>query len=602
MKFLISIQSEKIKRKLIKVTSYKKSKEIYLPHIEKLLEIDLGTGKTKSKAIEKEIASKYIGGRGIGVKLLYDMLSPNIDPLSCENVLIFATGPLTGSVVPLSGRHVVVSKSPLTGTIFDSSAGGFFGRELRRSGFDVVIIKGASEKPVYIEIDDGNIDIKDAKNIWGKNVKESTTALSSEGFKVSCIGKAGEKLIPMSSIMSEYSHACGRGGLGAVMGSKKLKAIIVRGSRSIEISDNEKMEKYIAEAMRLLKASPVASKGLAYYGTPSLVNLINAMRIMPTDNFRKIHFENAYKVSGEYIAENYDLKKKTCYNCFIACKREDRKRGIEIPEYETIAMFGPNSMNDDIEKIIQANAICNDYGIDTISAGNAVSCYIELEGKKEIEVPLKEIVEGGPLSKGSYRYSKEKGKEHCSMSVKGLEIPGYDPRGVLGLALSYATSNRGACHLRAYMVGPEILGKPKLIDRLSFSGKSGLIQIFQNISAGVHSLVMCQFSSFALSEEEYSNLLSAGVGQTYSSEDFIKTGERIYNLERLFNIRENTSYSKDTLPERFFGDGGISKKDFDSVLEEYYTYRGWNNGVPTKEKIESLELKKEGKFLVERDS
>jgi len=264
-------------------------------------------------------------------------------------------------------------------------------------------------------------------------------------------------------------------------------------------------------------------------------------------------------------------------------------------------MFGPNSMNDDIEKIIQANFICNDYGIDTISAGNSVSCYIELEGKKDIETPLKEIIEGGPLSQGSFRYSKGKGKENSSMSVKGLEIPGYDPRGVLGLALSYATSNRGACHLRAYMVGPEILGKPKLIDRLSFSGKSGLIQIFQNISASVHSLVMCQFSSFALSEEEYSNLLSAGVGETYTSEELIKTGDRIYNLERLFNIRENISYSEDTLPDRFFENDGILKEEFNSVLKEYYIYRGWNKGIPTKEKLESLELKKEGKFLVERD-
>lgn len=581
--------------------SYKNQKEIYLPHIEKLVTVDLETGKIKTGNLEKDIVSKYVGGRGIGVKLLFDMLSPNTDPLSNDNVMVFASGPLTGTVVPLSGRHVVVSKSPLTGTVFDSSAGGFFGRELRRSGFDVVIIKGASEKPVYLEIDDGHVDIKDASELWGKNVRESTASLSKDGFRVSCIGRAGEKLIPMSSIMSEYTHACGRGGLGAVMGSKKLKAFRVKGDREIEVSDKDMMKKYIAEAMRLLNASPVASKGLAYYGTPSLVNLINTMRIMPTDNFRKVHFENAYKVSGEYIAENYDIKKKTCYNCFIACKREDKKRGIEIPEYETIAMFGPNSMNDDIEKIIQANYVCNDYGVDTISAGSSVSCYIELEGKNDIETPLKEIVEGGPLSQGSFRYSKGQGKEYASMTVKGLEIPGYDPRGVLGLALSYATSNRGACHLRAYMVAPEILGKPKLIDRLSFSGKSGLIQIFQNISAGIHSLVMCQFSSFALSEEEYSNLLSAGVGETYSSEEFIKLGERIYNLERLFNIREDISYSEDTLPDRFFSDDGISKKEFDSVLDEYYTYRGWDKGVPTKEKLESLGLNKEGKFLVERD-
>ncbi|HOG74555.1 MAG TPA: aldehyde ferredoxin oxidoreductase C-terminal domain-containing protein, partial [Methanofastidiosum sp.] len=297
-----------------------------------------------------------------------------------------------------------------------------------------------------------------------------------------------------------------------------------------------------------------------------------------------------------------DIKKKTCYNCFIACKREDKKRGIELPEYETIAMFGPNSMNDDIEKIIQANLICNDYGVDTISAGSTVSCYLELEGGNDIETPLKEIVEGGPLSEGSLRYSKSKGKEGSSMSVKGLEIPGYDPRGVLGLALSYATSNRGACHLRAYMVAPEILGKPKLIDRLSFSGKSGLIQIFQNISAGIHSLVMCQFSSFALSEEEYSNLLSAAVGEKYTSEEFIRMGERIYNLERLFNIREDISYSQDTLPDRFFNDDGILKEEFDSVLNEYYVYRGWNKGIPTKEKLDSLGLKKEAKLLVERNS
>ncbi len=572
----------------------------------KTVTIDLSGGKISETKSDSNILRSFIGGRGLGVKLYYDNIDPDIDPLSPENILIFATGPLTGTAAPMSGRHAMVSKSPLTGTIFDSSSGGFFGKELKFAGIDALIIKGKADKPVYISIKNDDIEILNAKELWGKNVKACTDELSSLG-RVVCIGRAGEKLVPLANVMNDYFHACGRGGLGAVMGSKKLKAIVVKGDMKPSIADEEGFEKARHEALRILKTGPAASKGLSTYGTSAALNLMNYMKILPARNFRKNEFGGADKISGEFIKEHYDIKSNACYNCTVACKhviKSGALEGYRIPEYETLWAYGPDNNNADMDAIIIANRLCNDYGMDTISSGSTIAAYAEIMGNdiKELSVLVEKIGEkeglGEQLGKGSKALAESHNKD-VAMQVKGLELPGYDPRGVLGMALAYATSNRGGCHLRAYMIAPEILGKPIKVEPKTFSGKAGLVQAFQNATASLDSLVLCIFSSFALSEVEFANMLSAATGVDYSTEEFLKCGERIWNLERLFNIGAGFSRKDDTLPERFFESGiespylntGISRAEFKKVLDEYYCLRGWDeDGVPTREKLKDVGL------------
>jgi aldehyde:ferredoxin oxidoreductase len=537
----------------------------------------------------------YIGGRGLGVKLYSDLIKPEIDPLSPENILIFTTGPLTGTAAPLSGRHVMVSKSPLTGTIFDSSSGGHFGKELKFAGIDALIIKGTSDEPVYISIQDDDIEIYPANNIWGENVRKCTDMLSNKG-RVACIGRAGERLIPLANVMNDYIHACGRGGLGAVMGSKKLKAIVVKGSTKPMIADEARFQKIRAEALDLTNKG---SSGLSKYGTSALLNLMNHMKILPAGNFRKNEFKEAFKVSGEFIKENYDIKGHACYNCSIACKhiiKNGAFAGYEVPEYETLWAFGPDNNNQDIEKIIKVNRLCNDYGIDTISSGSTIAAYAEIMGEdiRDLEEYVNLIGEGTgkgkELGKGSKALSKTHNKD-VSMNSKGLELPGYDPRGLMGMALAYATSNRGGCHLRAYMAGPEVLGKPERIDRLSFSGKAHLVKSYQDETATFDSLVLCNFSSFSVKTKLFAEMLSAATGVDYSMDEYLKCGERIWNLERLFNIKAGLSRKDDTLPDRFFEKGGIDRAGFEKTLDEYYLLRGWDeNGVPTGEKLKELDI------------
>ncbi len=572
--------------------------------------IDLDSGAIKHAPLPKDLARDFIGGRGLGVALLCNRADPGVDALHAP--LILAVGPLTG-IAPMSGRHSFVTKSPLTKTILDSSGGGFFGSELKRAGFDAVEITRESDSPVYIVIDDGEVSIRDASDIWGMNVRKTTDLLAGRHRgRVACIGRAGENCVRFANVMNDYTHACGRGGIGAVVGFKKLKAIVVKGTGKPGVADEEAFKSANEEVSRLLRASPPL-KSLSTYGTPSLANLISRFRLLPTRNFRDVQFrdgESASAVSlesstspvssmsGEHIKENYRLKRHSCHKCSIAC-RQSTQEGIEIPEYETIAMFGPDCENSDFDKIMDTNRICNDYGMDTISCGSTIACHQEIcEESCDIAELAARIGEreglGRELSMGSKAYSDAKNAGHASMHSKGLELPGYDPRGALGQALAYATSNRGGCHTRAYMIAPEIIGKPKLIDRHTLIGKPGLVCVFQNLSAAIDSIMMCSFSSFALSSEEYSNMLSAVCGLTYTSEDLLRAGERIWNVERLFNLRAGFSRADDTLPDRFFGDYGIVQAEFEDALGEYYRFRGWDpEGVPSERKLEELGLRLE---------
>ena len=566
------------------------------------LEVDLTSGVCEFIDTPEQLRLLYVGGRGLGVRLVADRVGAGIDPLTPENLLVFAPGPLTGTRTYTSGRHAVVSKSPLTGTIFDGNAGGRFGTGMKSASLDYIAIAGRATSPVILAIDGDNVSLELAGALWGANRSDVLAALSDRG-SVACIGKAGERGALIAAIMHDRGSAAGRGGLGAVMGSKLLKAIVVRGERQTGVADEERFTRCLADISRLLVFSPVASKGLAQYGTASLVNLINYMRIMPTSNFRRSQFGDAEAVSGETIAQSYESRRTPCAACPIGCKRE--ANGREVPEYETLAMFGPNNQNADLESIFDANTLCNEYGLDTISAGAAIACHAELLGRplsaQEIVDLVRQMGEdegfGGELARGSARFAAARGRPETAMQVKGLDLPGYDPRGVLGLALGYATSNRGGCHLRAYMVGPEILGKPKLIDRTSWYLKPWLVALAQNIFAAIDALVVCKFASFSVGEEEFANTLSAVTGVEYSSEDLIRVGERIWNLERLFNLREGFTAADDTLPARFFEEDGdertprIDRAEFERVLAEYYSFRGWDaEGRPTEARLKALSL------------
>ncbi|MFQ6050176.1 MAG: aldehyde ferredoxin oxidoreductase family protein [Candidatus Hydrothermarchaeota archaeon] len=573
-----------------------------------LLSVDLSKDKIEEREMDEDLIKFYLGGRGLGVKLLYDLLKEKTEPLSKENILIFACGPLTGTMAPTSGRFSVTSKSPLTNTIFDSNSGGKFGAMLKKSGHDVILIKGRSKSPVYLNIS-RKIEILDASDLWGKDTHETTDILEKRHKgSVACIGQAGENLVRYACIINDRHRAIGRGGLGAVMGSKNLKAIVAHGKEKVPLKDHHKFKYYCKELRKLLEMNPVTSIALKEFGTSSLVNIVNEMGILPTRNFQTNRFEYADNISGETLKISFFKGRRACFACPIACGRKtslNNEEG-EGPEYETIWSFGANCGIDDLNIITRANYLCNRFGLDTISTGVTISCAMELSergfldfirfGDHELLNVIKDIALrkgiGDLLAEGSYKLASSLKKPEYSMTSKKLELPGYDPRGAQGQGLGYATSNRGACHLRAYMIGPEILGIPKLINRFSPRGKAGLIIVYQNLCSAIDSLVLCKFVSFAVDEEFFSRLLTSALGIEFSGEDVLRIGERIWNLERLFNIREGFTRKDDSLPRRLLKEevnGNVVK--LDEMLKEYYKYRGWNEeGIPKKEKLEALGL------------
>ena len=564
----------------------------------RILRIDLSERHIDSFMPEASMLQNYIGGRGLGAKIVYD--AGRVDALSPGNVLVFAAGPLTGTTTPASGRVSLSTNSPLTGTIFDSNCGGSFGPELKKAGYDAIIITGKSPEPIFIELEDERVEITSAVALWGKNVKETTNMLKDRG-SVACIGRAGEKLVTLASIISDAVHAFGRGGVGAVMGSKNLKAIVVKGTGNVEIFDRDEFARQKKAINRLLIACPTISKGLSVFGTPFLVKITSWMNILPTANFKKSASDFDLKpFFATTTAKEYLPVRKACYSCPIACKRAD-KEGKELPEYETIGLMSANIQNPDYKAVVEANRLCNDYGLDTISTAGVLGCYSEI---RTIGISHAELVNltrmigeregiGERLGRGAARFAAAEGHPEKSMQVKGLELPAYDPRGVKGLGFSYATSNRGGCHTRAYLVAPEILRKPKAIDPYTLAGKAGHTKIFQDRFAAVDSLVVCKFAFFGAGEEEYANIVSAVTGVAYTSEDLMLAGERIWNVERLYNVRAGFSKADDRLPDRFYeakvNGRVIDREEFLNTLYEYYRMRGWDeNGMPTEDKLNVL--------------
>ncbi|MHA1209457.1 MAG: aldehyde ferredoxin oxidoreductase family protein [Candidatus Freyarchaeota archaeon] len=590
-----------------------------------ILRVNLATGDIKTEPIPDELVRKYIGGRGLSAKILYDELDPKVDPLSPDNKLIFATGPLTGTNAPTGGRYEVSCKSPLTGTITGANSGGQWGAHLRMAGVDVIIFEGKAEKPVYLQITDGEYELKSAEKLWGLDTHKTTDTLQSElgkDYRISCIGPAGEKLVRIACVINDKHRAPGRGGVGAVMGSKNLKAIAVKGTQKVEVADEEAFKKAREDALKKLKENSVTAEGLPTYGTAVLVNIINENGMFPTRNFQTGVFPEADKISGETMAETILTKRAACFACPIGCGRVTEvkagkyKSAGEGPEYETIWAFGSQCGISDLEAIAKANYLCNELGLDTISMGSTIGCAMELyeKGKVSKDAAGRELNWGDPdviveltekagkregfgddLAEGSLRLAEKYGAPEISMSVKGQELPAYDPRGAQGQGLQYATTNRGGCHVRGYMISPEILGIPEKLDRFSIEGKEVWVKNFQDLTAVIDSSGMCLFTSFALGAQEYAALLASATGIDWTGDELMVIGDRIWNVERLFNIKAGFTAEDDTLPPRLLKEPmpeGPSKGyvvQLDKMLPKYYEVRGWDaNGVPTKEKLEQL--------------
>ncbi len=522
----------------------------------KILDIDLTTKTIEEKSLDKEMAKLFLGGRGLGARLLWDLVGPEVDPLSPENVLIFATGPLTASGVQTSNRFSVSTKSPLTGTVLDANSGGWWGMQFKRTGYDVLIVRGKAEKPVMIEITPDGKEIKDAADLWGKGVFETTETLGQNNNKrnVLCIGPAGENLSRMAAIMNDRERALARGGPGAVMGSKNLKAIVVEGKERNQPADKEKFKFMLYETGKLIKASPLTSQALPEFGTAVVMNVVNEIGALPTRNFQQSQFEGADKISGEALTDSILVKNQACWACPIACTRISKTEAGEGegPEYETSWSFGAQCGVDDLEAIFEANMVCNDMGMDTISVGSTIGCAMELAERDLLDTELRfgradllaETVRdialrrglGDEMADGSYRLAEKYGLPELSMSAKKLEMPAYDPRGMQGQGLLFATSNRGGCHMRGNMLGPEVLALPRLIDRFANQGKAGIVANHQNTSAVVDSLVLCKFTNMAVSVEFFARLLTSVSGLDFSADDLMKVGERTWNMERLYNI------------------------------------------------------------------
>ncbi|MBN2284975.1 MAG: aldehyde ferredoxin oxidoreductase family protein [Tissierellales bacterium] len=598
----------------------------------KLIRVNLSTQTINIENLNMDDAKNYIGGRGLGSKILYDEIDPKIDALSEENKLIFMTGPMTGTYASCAGRFNVIAKAPLTGTIGAANSGGHFGPELKFAGYDGIIFEGKSDKPVYLYINDDTIELKNASHLWGKNVFETTDALlkeTAENARVACIGPAGEKQVLFSTVMNDKDRAAGRSGLGAVMGSKNLKAVVAKGSKSIGVADNTAFQKSVLDARNKIRVNPISGigGGLATYGTEVLVNILNEAHSLPTRNYQETRFEGAENISGEYLKDNYLIRNKACFACNIGCGRvikipDGKYKGIVAgPEYEAGWSYGASCGVDDMNAIDKANHVCNLYGMDPITMGATIACAMELYEKgyltKEdlggkdlkfgdadsiLEWTEKTAVRegfGDILALGSYRMAEKYGHPELSMTVKKQEMPAYDGRAIQGMGLSYATSNRGGCHVRGYLTSPEILGVPLKTDPLVTEGKADLLKIFQDLTGLVDSSDICLFTTFALGLPEISAMLRGTTGLDYSDEEMLKIGERIWNLERMFNLEAGFTKEDDILPPRLLNEpvktGPAKGKvaELAIMLEEYYKTRGWNeDGLPTEEKLEELAISK----------
>jgi aldehyde:ferredoxin oxidoreductase len=593
-----------------------------------ILRIDLSSGKVTREALDPQIARQYIGARGLGGHIIRSEVDPKADALSAANKIVFATGPLTGTFAPAAGRYNVVTKSPLNGCLAASNSGGSFGPELKYAGYDAVIVEGKAKKPVYLWINDDEIEIRDAAGVWGMTVPDTTDAIraaTDDEAKVACIGPAGEHLALVANVMNDMHRAAGRTGVGAVMGSKNLKAVAVVGSGPVEVADPDAFLAEVLKGRQMIFDDPVGGTGLPTYGTEVLVNILNTVGGLPTRNWQDGYFATADKTGGEALAAKQLVRKKGCFSCIMSCGRVTKVdapgfEGMgEGPEYETAWAYGADCGVDNLDAITKANYLCNEYGMDTIASGSSIACAMELYQRGIITSKDTDgidltwgnaaaIVEltrkmgegdgfGAKLAQGSYRMADGYGHAEYSMTTKKQEMPAYDGRAIQGIGLNYATSNRGGCHVRGYTISHEVLGSGGSMDPHATEGKAGLDIVFQNLTAALDATGSCLFATFGLTGDQLVKTLATLTGYDYTLEEFLQAGDRIWTQERLWNLAAGMTKDDDTLPKRLLEEplksgaskGHISK--LGEMLPEYYEQRGYDkDGVPTREKLKELSL------------
>ena len=601
----------------------------------RILRINLNQEKISIEEIDSQTAAAFIGGRGWAIKYLFDELDPMVNPLSPNNMLIFATGPLTATPAPTGNRYMVVTKSPLTEALTNSNSGGSFPTEMKRTGYDMFIFEGRAERPVYVWINENHVEIRSADHVWGKTVPETEDILIAETdpkAKVASIGPAGENLVKVASIMNDKHRAAGRSGVGAVMGSKNLKAVVVRGSLDPSFAYPGEMRDFSKQINREVGDDVKKGSSLREYGTAYVPPVTNEMGILPTRNFQTGVFEGVENIDGHALKEKYLIRAKPCYRCPIACGREtdinesEYEGSGEGPEYETIAALGSACGVDNLAAITKANYLCNELGLDTISAGMTIACAMELSekgiipeddigfslrfGDAEAVIDLVQSMAqregfGDLLAEGSYRLADKYGHPEYAVTAKRLEFPGYDPRGSKGMGLLYATSNIGASHMAGDLAYAEVFGVPEKLDPLTTENKAALIKRFEDAFAIIDAAGLCVFLSVRYLFEPDVNLwprrltqiMNHATGAGYDEESLLLAGERIFNLEKLFLLKAGFSKDDDTLPPRMLnepmneGPAEGQVVELEEMLTEFYALRGWDeNGVPKHEKLSELGL------------
>ncbi len=601
-----------------------------------VLRVNLTKGTCKAEALNQDWAHDYLGQRGLATKYLVEEVDAKIDALSPKNKLIMATGPLTGTMASTGGRYSVITKSPLTNCVACSNSGGFIGAEIKNAGWDMIIFEGKSKKPVYLYLVNDKAELLPADEIWGTSVWQTDEWLHKQHqdpmLRISAVGRSAEAGCLYAAIVNDLHRAAGRSGVGTVMASKNLKAVAVRGTKGIgNIKDPARFMDAVNAGKKVLAENAVTGQGLPAYGTQVLMNVINEIGALPANNMQDVQFEGAQNVSGEAMHEPRKSDGKPnlttnagCFGCTIACGRistiDKSHFSIENKpeywgnsgglEYEAAWALGPDTGIDDIDALTYANFLCNEDGFDPISFGSTLAAAMELFemgvittkdtdgmelkfGSAEALVWAVEKMTTGEgfgkeLGLGSKRLCEKYGHPDLSMTVKGQEFPAYDPRGIQGMGLAYATSNRGACHLRGYTVASEVLGIPEKTDPLATEGKAGLVKAFQDATAAVDSSGLCLFTTFAWSLEDIAPQVDAACDGDWSAERMEEIGERIWNMERDFNINAGITGADDTLPKRLLKDAartGPAKgrvNDLDKMLPEYYEQRGWSlDGIPT---------------------
>jgi len=606
----------------------------------KILRVNLSESKVSEEKIPEDLFDKYLTGAGLATHYLYHDVPKGADPLGPENELIAMTGPLTGATAPSTGRYNWVFKSPLTDIWGQSNVGGFWGVDFKKTGFDGIIFQGASPEPVYLVIDEDKAELRDAKHLWGKSVSETTKLIKEElgeKFEVVCIGVAGENQVRYATIMNDLHRAAGRCGGGAVMGSKRLKAIAVRGKKPVNIADPAAFDRTAKKQFELLDQH-MFKVTLETFGTNAVIDMVNVRGGFPTRNWQTGVFPEIEEINAQALSEKVLVEPLGCFACPLKCGRkseirEGKYKGAkgEGPEYESVGTLGGQCLVTDMEAITKAHYLCNDYGLDTISTGStiafAIECYekgiltksdtdgLELKfGDADVVIELVHKIAkregfGDLLAEGTRRMSRKlgKGSERFAMNVKGLELPAYDSRAVQITGLAYATANRGGDHITAYIQGPTFLDIPflcipdsRIKDPLVADPEEVHVLVdLENVMGALDTLGACKFMGFCVASEEWVELVAHCLGREFTYDDMVKVGERAYNLARVFSIREGLTRAADTLPPRLLEEPlpegmaeGKVNENLPAMLDKYYELRGWDKatGKPTPEKLKELGL------------